>query len=282
MEEIKQYMQDTDQKLRDTWTLVNELLVKYSFDVLGAVIILVIGFWIASQVAAMLARLLTRKGVDITLTKFGAGAVKLVIIIFVVIMALDKLGITMTPFVAALSGAVFGASFAFQGPLMNYGAGLTIIMTRPFVVGDTITVAGCSGLVEEINLALTALRNEDGVRITIPNRHIVGEIVYNSKMFKMADQKIGISYSADTKQTSELVLKVLAGIPDVAQDPKPQVGIAEFGESSVQLSVRYWAPTKKYYQTMFTVNQAVYEAIRTAGVTIPFPQREVRIVGGKI
>jgi small conductance mechanosensitive channel len=282
MDEIKKAMQDTNTQFQEIVNLVTEFLVKYSFNMLGAAIILILGFWIAAQVSAMFGRFLTKKGFDITLTHFFSGVVKFLIIFFALIMALDKLGITMTPFVAALSGAAFGASFAFQGPLMNYGAGLTIILTRPFVVGDTITVAECSGVVEDISLALTTLKNEDGVRITIPNKHIVGEVLYNSKRFKVVDQKIGISYASDTRAACELALRVLASQPDVTQQPKPQVGIAEFGDSSIQLALRYWVPTEKYYQTLFAVNQAVYEALKAEGVTIPFPQREVRIVGGKV
>lgn len=282
MDEIQKYMQEKNTQFHEIMNLVTEFLVKYSFNILGAAIILGVGFWIASQVAAMFARFLTKKGFDITLTHFFSGVVKFIIIFFALIMALDKLGITMTPFVAALSGAAFGASFAFQGPLMNYGAGLTIILTRPFVVGDTVTVAGCSGLVEDISLALTTLRDEDGIRITIPNKHIVGEIVHNSKKYKIVEQKVGISYAADTRRATELLLKVLTSQPDVAQQPRPQVGIIAFADSSIDFSLRYWVPTERYYQALFAVNQAVDDAIRAAGVTIPFPQREVRIIGGKV
>ena len=282
MEEAQKYMQDKTTQLHDVLNVVTEFLVKYSFNILGAAIILAVGFWIAGQLAAMFARFLAKKGFDVTLTHFAANGVKFVVILFAGIMALDKLGITMTPFVAALSGAAFGASFAFQGPLMNYGAGLTIILTRPFVVGDTVTVADCSGVVEEVSLATTSLTNEDGVRITIPNKHIVGEILYNSKNWKVVDQKIGISYSSDSRLAVDTVAGVLASDPDVAKQPKPQVGIAEFGPSSVDLGLRYWVPTRQYYQTMHRVNGAVYAAIKRSGVVIPFPQQEVRIIEGKI
>lgn len=282
MEEMQKYMQDKTTKLQEIWNLALEFLVKYSFNILGAIIILVVGFWLAAQLAAMFARFLTKKKFDITLTHFASNIVRFIIMLFTVIMALDKLGITMTPFVAALSGAAFGASFAFQGPLMNYGAGLTIILTRPFVVGDTVTINECSGVVEDVNLALTALRNEDGVRITIPNKHIVGEILYNSKQYKIVDQKIGISYASDSKAAVELILKTLVADPAVAQQPKPQVGIAEFGESSVDLGVRYWVPTGQYYEVLYRVNAAIYAAIKGSKIQIPFPQREVRVIGGNV
>lgn len=281
MEEIQRYMEDKTTQLQEILNMVTAFLVKYSFNILGAIIILLAGFWIAAQAAKMFANFLTKKKIDITLSHFGANVVRFLIMLFTVIMALDKLGITMTPFVAALSGAAFGASFAFQGPLMNYGAGLTIILTRPFVVGDTVTIDNCSGVVEDVNLALTALRNEDGVRITIPNKHIVGEILYNSKNYKMVDQKIGISYSSDSRKAVSLILDILAANPNVTEKPKPQVGIAEFGDSAVVLGLRYWVPTVQYYEILYGVNDAVFEGLKKAGVAIPFPQREVRILEGK-
>jgi small conductance mechanosensitive channel len=271
-------MQIKTTQLHEILNLVTEFMVKYSFNILGAVIILVLGFWIATQVAALFARFLGKKGFDATISHFGASVVKFIILFFAVIMALDKLGITMTPFVAALSGAAFGASFAFQGPLMNYGAGLTIILTRPFVIGDTITVVDCSGVVEEINLAQTILKAEDGIKITIPNKHVVGEVLYNSKKFKMVDQKVNIAYSEDPGQSVKVILRVLDAHADIARDPLPQVGIAQFGDSGIQIGMRYWVPTEKYFQIMYAANMAVFNALKEARIAMPFPQLEVRMI----
>ncbi len=282
MGDIEQFMQAKTTQFHEIVNLVTEFLVKYSFNILGAAIILALGFWIASQAAAMFARFLSKKGFDATISHFGASVVKFLIMFFAVIMALDKLGITMTPFVAALSGAAFGASFAFQGPLMNYGAGLTIILTRPFVIGDTITVVDCSGVVEEINLAQTILKAEDGVKITIPNKHVVGEVLYNSKKFKMVDQKVSIAYTEDPQKATLLILRTLDSQPAIAREPLPQVGIIEFGDSGIQIGMRYWVPTEQYYQCLFAANMAVFKSLKEAGVVIPFPQREVRIIGGNV
>ncbi len=278
MGEVERFMQIKTTQLHEILNLVTEFMVKYSFNILGAVIILVLGFWIATQVAALFARFLGKKGFDATISHFGASVVKFIILFFAVIMALDKLGITMTPFVAALSGAAFGASFAFQGPLMNYGAGLTIILTRPFVIGDTITVVDCSGVVEEINLAQTILKAEDGIKITIPNKHVVGEVLYNSKKFKMVDQKVNIAYSEDPGQSVKVILRVLDAHADIARDPLPQVGIAQFGDSGIQIGMRYWVPTEKYFQIMYAANMAVFNALKEARIAMPFPQLEVRMI----
>lgn len=263
------------QKLIDT---AIEFCVNYSFQVLGAIIILILGVVASNWVARILLRLFEKKKLDITLSKFLAGMAKILVLVFAILIALGKFGITIAPFIAALGALAFGASFALQGPLSNYGAGLTIILTRPFVVGNTITVAGVSGVVEEVKLACTILTNEDGVKITIPNKHIVGEILHNSRENKIVESVIGISYDSDPEKAVEQVRQILGKFEDVQQTPRPQVGIQEFADSSINIGYRYWVPTVKYFQVSYEVNSAVYKALQEVGINIPFPQRDVHII----
>ncbi len=255
-----------------------EFCVNYSFQVLGAIIILILGVVASNWVAKILLSLFEKKKLDITLSKFLAGVAKILVLVFVILIALGKFGITIAPFIAALGALAFGASFALQGPLSNYGAGLTIILTRPFVVGNTITVAGVSGVVEEVKLACTILTNEDGVKITIPNKHIVGEILHNSRENKIVESVIGISYDSDPEKAVEQVRQILEKFEEVQQTPRPQVGIQEFADSSINIGYRYWVPTVKYFQVSYEVNSAVYKALQEAGINIPFPQRDVHII----
>ena len=255
-----------------------EFCVNYSFQVLGAIIILILGVVASNWVAKILLSLFEKKKLDITLSKFLAGVAKILVLVFVILIALGKFGITIAPFIAALGALAFGASFALQGPLSNYGAGLTIILTRPFVVGNTITVAGVSGVVEEVKLACTILTNEDGVKITIPNKHIVGEILHNSRENKIVESVIGISYDSDPEKAVEQVRQILEKFEEVQQTPRPQVGIQEFADSSINIGYRYWVPTAKYFQVSYEVNSAVYKALQEAGINIPFPQRDVHII----
>lgn len=263
------------QKLIDT---AIEFCVNYSFQVLGAIIILILGVMVSNWVAKILLSLFEKKKLDITLSKFLAGVAKILVLVFAILIALGKFGITIAPFIAALGALAFGASFAIQGPLSNYGAGLTIILTRPFVVGNTITVAGVSGVVEEIQLACTILTNEDGVKITIPNKHIVGEILHNSRENKIVESVIGISYDSDAEKAVKQVRQILGKFEDVQQKPRPQVGIQEFADSSINIGYRYWVPTVKYFQVSYEVNSAVYKALQEAGINIPFPQRDLHII----
>lgn len=264
------------------YDLVVDIVVQYSFQILGALVILFVGFKGAGWLARFTGRLCEKYAVDITLTRFLGNIVRILVLAFVVIIAIGKFGISIAPIVAAISAVAFGASFAIQGPLSNYGAGLSLIITRPFVVGNTITVNGVSGVVEEIKLAATVLSTEDGEVITIPNKHIVGEVLQNSFANKVVESTVGISYSNDPEHAVSIIAKVLAEHPEVCQEPQAQLGIEDFGDSSIKIGLRYWVPTRKYFQVKFQVNGALHKALVAGGITMPFPQREVRIIGGSV
>ncbi len=146
------------------------------------------------------------------------------------------------------------------------------------MVGNTIRCNDVCGVVEEIRLAYTLLSTEDGEIITIPNKHIVGEVLVNSFENKVVEAEIGISYSADPAQAVALIQEQLSNNPNIVSEPAPQVGIASFGDSSVNIAYRYWVPTRQLFETQFQVNAAVYEAFNTNNVQIPFPQREVTVL----
>ncbi len=254
-----------------------ELAVNYSFQFVAAIVILIIGLLIGRWASKLCLKIFEKRNMDVTLSNFLASSVKLIVIIFTLVIALGKFGITIAPFIAAIGAIAFGATYAIQGPLSNYGAGFAIILGRPFVVGDTINVAEVAGVVEEVKLAGTTLSDEDGVKITIPNKHIVGEIMQNSGAYRIVESAVGIAYGDDPEAGIQAVSRALEACADVAKDPAPQVGIQAFGDSAVEIGYRYWVPTKKYYQTSYAVNGEVYRAVRDAGLTIPFPQRDVTI-----
>ncbi len=259
-----------------------EFITNYSFEVVGAIIVLVIGHFASKWVHDVLLKLFEKKKLDITLSKFLANCIKMAILAFAILIALGKFGITIAPFIAVIGAGALGASMALQGPLSNYGAGISIILGHPFVVGDTIVVTGQSGIVEEVTLSSTILRDEDGVKITIPNKSIVGEIIHNSFKYKIVENMVGISYGDDPEKAIEVIQKTIAGFKEVAQTPKPQIGLQEFGDSSLNIGCRYWIPTTKYFQTLCAINLAIYKALAAAKITIPFPQRDIHIVSGKV
>lgn len=270
-------MNEEIDQFKAIYDLIVTFFVTYSFQLIGALIILIIGLLVSSRVARLVSRTCDKRGLDVTLSRFLASCTKIIIIVVVAVICLGKIGISVTPFVAAIGALSLGAGLAMQGLLSNYGAGLNIILTRPFVVGDTITVQGVTGIVKEVQLAQTILTDEDEVTILIPNRHIVGEIIHNSNDFKVVESTLGVAYSSDIDQVTTTIKAVLHEL-GVNTNRPPQVGIDEFGDNSINFGIRFWVPTDKYHQLRFRVNDELFKALHLAGIEIPFPQREIRLL----
>ncbi len=270
-------MKEDLETIQQIYNVIVEFIINYSFQIVGAIIILLVGAKLAGWLGRMVSRVCEKKNVDITLARFLGSVVKILTLTFVVIIAIGKFGISIAPFIAALGAIAFGTSFAIAGPVSNYGAGLVIILSRPFVIGNTITINGVSGIVDEIHLAVTILSTEDDEQITIPNKHIVGEILHNSFENKIVEGSVGISYQDDPEKAIEIIKTALSEIEEIVKDPPPQIGIEAFGDSSINLGIRYWVPTKKYFRILYRGNMAVHKSLHEAGVTIPFPQRDVHI-----
>lgn len=266
------------EQLEAIYDLVAEYLVTYSFQLLGALIIVIIGIWLGGRIAAVIEHSCAKRKLDITLSRFFASTAKLLVITIVVIIALGKIGVSIGPFVAALGAVSLGIGLALQSPLANYGAGLNLILTRPFVVGDTISVKGVTGIVREIRLAYTILGNEDDVQITIPNRHIIGEIIHNSNADTLIELEVGVSYNADPVVASKLIAKALAADQLLGSRDAPIVGIDQFADSNIVLAIRLWAPSEKHYQIRYQANELVYTTLKAANIEIAYPQREVRLL----
>ncbi|MBQ4851056.1 mechanosensitive ion channel family protein [Pseudoalteromonas sp. MMG012] len=265
------------QQFEHYFNLIRDYLINYSMQVVGAIVILVVGLWLSNRLSKMVEQLMLRHKMDVTLTNFISNVVKVLLIIMFVIIALGKLGISVTPFVAAIGAASLGAGLALQGMLSNYGSGLAIIATRPFIVGDTISVKGVSGLVKVIELGHTILVNEDQVEITIPNKHIIGEILHNTFKYSLVKGDIGIAYSACPNTAIKVINQVLGAHSNVTNNPAPQIGIERFGDSAIIISYRYWVPTTQIIESKLAINQLIYNDIKAANIDIPFPQRVVTI-----
>ena len=271
-------MEQELQQVAAIYELITNFLVNYSFQLIGAILVLLLGIFVARRVSNVVLRLCQKKNLDVTLSGFIANTVRLIVIAMTAIIALGKIGISITPFVAAIGALSLGAGLAVQGLLSNYGAGLNIILARPFVVGDTISVQGVTGLVKEVHLAYTILSDEDEVQITITNKHIVGEIIHNSQHDTIAELSVGIAYHCDPKLAISTIQDALKGLPGISDERAPQVGIAGFGDSSIDIGIRFWVRTIVRHEATFRANLAIHESLKSAGLEIPFPQREVRML----
>ena len=270
------------QTLQKFYNIVIEFLTNYSFQLLGALIIVIIGWFAAKYAYTLLMRLFESHHFDSTLSKFIANVVKILIFAAMIVIALGKIGISIAPFVAAIGAVSLTAGLALQGSVSNYAAGVLLIISRPFKVGDTLSVAGVYGVVEEIKLSYTVLRNEDEELITVPNKQMIGDVLVNSFDVRVVESSIGVSYEQDPAKAISLIKEVLSGFKDVSKEHKPVVGIAKFGDSSIEIGLRYWVPTKSFFKTQYEVNLALYKVLHENHVTIPYPQREVRILGENV
>jgi small conductance mechanosensitive channel len=251
--------------------------VKYSFQVLGGIIILVIG-WIFSKFAAnFVQKFLDKYHVDVTVKKFLIAAIRIAVMGFAVLLALGKFGVEIAPFIAGLSVVGLGTSLALQGPMSNYAAGIILIFTKPFKVGDIIEVHHAKGEVEDVSLSRTALRTVDGTLYIIPNKHIIGEIIHNETDLRRMDINIGISYKSDVDKAIGLMYALIQREPRVNHEPPPKIGIAKFGDSSIDLYARVWCKQGDYWDILFTLHKSIWDEFKKNQIEIPYPQRDIHL-----
>ena len=271
-------LKDELDQMSQFYDVIIEFFTNYSFQLLGAFIIFLIGYIFAGKISVVVLKVCERHKLDITLSKFLANTTKMLIVILITIVALGKLGVSVTPFIAAIGAISLGAGLALQGLLANYAAGFNIIIIRPFVVGDTITVQGVTGIVKEVLLAYTIIHDEDNVEITIPNKHIVGEVLRNSKHDSLLELSVGISYDHNPLEVVDLLSKVINELDIVSEVRIPQVGIDEFADSSINIAIRLWTPTTNLYASKYIAYKAIYLALEAAKIKIPFPQRDIHLI----
>ena len=246
-------------------------VVAYGLQALGALVLLAVGLKIATWAGLKTTALAAKRDIDLPLAQFLGNIARFFTIGIVVVITLGNFGVSIAPLIALASASAFGATMALQGPLSNYGAGLSIIVGRAFTVGDAITVKNISGVVENVTLANTVLRGEDGEAITVPNKEIVGEVITSFGKKRIVELTIPVAFSADAEKAVAALKSVLDRSADIVRDPRPQVGIHDFTPTGVVLGVRFWVSAASYFPTRYAVNIGFLKALREAEVSIPQP-----------
>ncbi len=260
---------------------VLDLAIRFGPKVLVAILILAVGLgvsrWVSRWLLGVLGRieleppvrsLLARVGWTLSFTLF-------------VIMALQNLGVELLPLIAGLGVAGAGLALATQGVLSNLVAGLSIIFSKPFRVGEYISIAGKEGQVHTITLFSTTLTHVDRSRVVIPNRKIVGEILHNFGNIRQLELSVGVAYDTDLNGAIAAIGGILRDNPRVLQDPAPVVQTLLLGDWSVSIGVRPWVRVPDYVPASGEINRSILETLRARGIELPFPQREVRLIGGR-
>ncbi len=272
-------MEQELQEVGRFYNIVVDFITNYSFQILGAIIILSIGVVASKYVHKYILKLLLKTKIDETIGGFIASFIRVIIIVMMGVMALGKLGISIGPFIAALGAVSLTAGLALQGSVSNFAAGVVLIATKPFKIGDTITVHEVYGEVQEIKLAYTVLINEDKEQITIPNKYMIGDILVNSFSYRLVEGSVGVSYDSDVQNVIKVIKDSLATCKELSPENEPMVGIENFADSSINIGYRYWVPTNSFFKTQYAANLKVLEALNEEKINIPFPQREIRMLG---
>jgi small conductance mechanosensitive channel len=255
-----------------------DLAINYAPRLLVALLIVVAGYYAGRWAGRALRGALLRAELEPPVRALLGRAAELLVLGVFVLMALQNLGVELLPLIAGLGIAGAGIALAMQGVLGNIVAGLTILFTRPFRVGDYISIVKEEGLVQDITLFSTTLQHSDLSRVVIPNRKIVGEILHNYGRIRQLAIEVGVAHSTDLGAAIETIRQVLRSNPRVLANPVPGAGVARIADSGVILSVAPWVNAPDYGAASSEINAAVLEAFRAAGIALPPPQREIRVV----
>jgi len=262
--------------------LLVDLAVRYGFQVLGALVVVVAGALVSRWIGALVGAQLGSRQMEPPLRQLIVRGVRALVMLFALVVALDKLGFQIAPLVAGVGVAGLGLGIALQGVLSNVVAGLNIIFTKPFRVGEHIAVAGAHGDVVSIDLASTTLVHADRSRVIIPNRKIVGEILHNFGVSRQLSLAVAVAQPGDLSVLLRGVRDVVLSNPRVLKDPPPAIGIAQLTDVGVKLAVQPWVKVPDVGAADGELYQALAEHLRARGVGVTPPQRhEVHVLNGK-
>lgn len=255
-----------------------DLAIQFGPKVVVALLILMAGYFVGRWIGRLADSMLVKLHLDETLRLLLVRIVRLMVLGLFVIMALQNLGVELLPLIAGLGVAGAGIALAMQGVLGNLAAGLTIIFTRPFHVGEYISIVDEEGMVEEIKLFNTVLSHPDRSRVVIPNRKIVGEILHNFGTLRQLGVIVRVAYGTDLNMALAAIDDLLAAHPKILREPTPLIHVLALSDSSVNIAIRPWVAVADYHEISSDITRGVLEIFRDRGIAIPFPQREVRLL----
>ena len=255
-----------------------DLSLRFGPKLLAAIAVIAVGVFVAGWVARTTARGLHRWDLEPPVRQLLTRVARALVLGLFAIMALQNLGVELLPLIAGIGVAGAGIALATQGVLSNIVAGLTIIFTKPYRVGEYIAVVGVEGEVETITLFSTTLRHADRSRIVVPNRKVVGEILQNFGRIRQCDIEVGIGYESDFSAALSAIRELVQANARVLADPKPVIQVVNLADSAVLIAVKPWVAVPDYGPVTGELNMSLIEELRGRGFNIPYPQREVRLL----
>jgi len=255
-----------------------DLGLRFGPKLIAALVILTIGFFVGRAIARWAEHALRHFEFEPPVRLLLVRIVRLLIMAVFLMMALQNLGVELLPLIAGLGIAGAGIALAMQGLLGNVFAGLSIIFTKPFRVGEYISIVGEEGRVESITLFSTTLSHPDRSLVVIPNRKIAGEILHNYGRIRQVSVVVGVAYEADLNEVLATIQEIVTTNERVLTEPKPLIGVTLLADSSVNVTAKPWVAVHDYGVAALELNKTIVERFRERGIAIPFPQREVRVL----
>ena len=270
MEAIKEFIGNAD---------LVPMLTGWGIKIILALVIYVIGKWVAKKVANFARKLMEGREADPTLVNFLCNIVYAVLLVAVILAALDTMGLPVTSLLAVVGAAGLAIGLALKDSLGNFAAGVMLVMFRPFSKGDVVEVAGVAGKVDEVRIFSTILTTADNKQITIPNGQVAADTItnYTAKDMRRVDMVFGVGYDDDLKVAREVLTRVCTGHPKVLDDPAFNIFVLNLGDSSVDFAVRPWVKTEDYWTVWGDVLEQAKLELEAAGCNIPYPQTDVHL-----
>jgi len=259
---------------------ISDMLIAYAPKVLGAIITLIVGFWIANKLAGAVRKLLAKRKIDPSVHGFLSSIVSVGLKIMVLLAAASMFGIQTTSFIAIFSALAFAIGLALQGSLGHFASGVLILIFKPYKVGDLVTIGGGeTGTVHEIQIFNTILKTLDNKHVIVPNGVVTSNIITNisGQGTIGVELTFGIGYGDDIDKAKEIILAVGKECPWILDTPAQGVVVAELADSSVNLATRPFCKSEHYWDTFFFMQENVKKAFDAKGVSIPFPQMDVHM-----
>lgn len=251
----------------------------YGLRVLGAIAVLIVGRIVSNIARRLVGRAMRRTELDEAVCRFVVSLVGTAVMVFAVIAALNAFGVQTTSFVAVIGAAGLAVGLALQGSLSNFASGVLILIFKPFRIGDVVDAAGVKGKVVDIGILTTTMNTPDNQKIIIPNASVMGGTITNVNAHdtRRVDMTAGIGYGDDIGRAKDVLVRILADHEKVLKDPAPTVEVVALADSSVNFVVRPWVKTPDYWAVYFDVTRAIKERFDEAGISIPFPQRDIHL-----
>lgn len=259
--------------------LIKEMAMVYGVKIIMALLIFIVGRWVARRISNVLQKLMASKDVDPAIQHFVGGLAYWGLLIFVCIAALGQLGIQTASFVAVIGAAGLAVGLALQGSLSNFAAGVLILIFRPFKIGDFVEIAGTSGVVHKIQVFTTELHTADNKKVIIPNAGVTsGNIVnYSANDTRRVDLVFGIGYDDNIDKAKAILERIVNADSRVLKDPAVTIAVVELADSSVNFVTRPWVKKEDYWGVFFDLTENVKKAFDAEGISIPYPQQDVHM-----